>query len=331
MKKYYAVIGTLEVSADKLPDWYLIFAEGWGEIEGEGKFLVDQQAWETIRAKLERRGVEIVFDYEHQSVKGGKAPAAGWGKAWRYTPGVGIEAKVDWTEEGAGYLAKQEYRYFSPVFYVSKKDQRLAGLHSVALTNTPKTNHLKPLLAKLGAQHSTEENTMLKKLLAKLGLGEEATEEQVVAAIDALSGQTTEVIPGAVIAALDLEETDDASVVVASIHALKQAPKGMVSKADFDALQKKIAKQEADGAVTAAIKAGKVTPDMKEWAEEYALRDLAGFSVFVSKAAVVVPITELGGKTRQADEADISGAVLTVAKLMGVTAEDLKTYGGVEQ
>lgn len=330
MKKYFAIIAAMKLDPEKLPEWYLIFADGWGELEGEGKFLVDARGFVAVQEQIARRGLDVVFDYEHQSLNGGKAPAAGWAKDWRYTPDVGIEAKIEWTEEAAGYLAKGEYRYFSPVFYVNKKDNRLARLHNVALTNAPKTNHLKPLLAKMGAQHSTED-TMLKKLLAKLALGEDATEEQALAAIEELSGQKKEVIPGEVIAALDLQETDDASVVVASIHALKQAPKGMVSKADFDALQQKIARQEADGAVTAAMKAGKVTPDMKDWAQEYATRDLTGFNLFVSKAAVVVPINNLNGKTTQPDDAEVTGAVLAVGKMMGVTADDIKKYGEVTE
>ncbi|MHB1350109.1 MAG: phage protease [Desulfobulbaceae bacterium] len=332
MRKLYFV-ADLGIAAGKqeLPEWYVMFQDGWNEVEGDGKYLVDAKAWDLVRTGIERRGNEIVFDYEHQTLKGGKAPAAGWCKKWRYTQGVGIEAKVDWTEEAAAYLAKDEYRFFSPVFYVRDGDKRLAGVHSVALTNTPKTNNLKPLLAKLGEQHEQQEDEiMLKKLLAKLALGEDATEEQALAAIDALTGKKTEVMPAEVVAALDLKETDGVSVVVASINALKQAPKAMVSKADFDALQAKIAKRDADDAVAAAMTAGKITPDQKEWASDYAARDLAGFQTFVAKAPVVIPVDKLpGGGPDKGDQAP-DQVTLQVAKMMGVTAEDIKTYGGMQ-
>lgn len=333
MRKLYFV-ADLGIAAGKqdLPEWYLIFQDGWGEVEGDGKFLVDAKSWDLVRTGLERRGNEVVFDYEHQTLKGVKAPAAGWCKGWRYTPGVGIEARIDWTEEAAAFLTKQEYRFFSPVFYVRAADKRLAGVHSVALTNTPKTNNLKPLLAKLGEQHEQQEDEiMLKKLLAKLALGEDATEEQALAAIDALAGKKTEVIPAEVVAALDLKDGDGLSVVVASINALKQAPKGMVSKADFDALQAKIAKQEADGAVAAAMTAGKITPDQKDWATEYATRDLPGFQLFVTKAPVVIPTGKLPGGGPDKGEQSPDQVTLQVAKLMGVDAEDIKTYGGAQQ
>lgn len=332
MKKLYFV-ADLGIAADTqtLPEWYLVFQDGWGEVEGDGKYLVDAKAWDLVRTWIERRGNEIVFDYEHQTLKGVKAPAAGWCKDWRYTPGVGIEAKIAWTEEAAAYLAKHEYRFFSPVFYVRGGDKRLAGVHSVALTNTPKTNNLKPLLAKLGEQHEQEDKIMLKKLLAKLGLGEDATEEQALDAIDALNGKEKEVMPAEVVAALDLKETDGVSVVVASINALKQAPKVMVSKADFDALEAKIAKRDADDAVAAAMTAGKITPDQKDWATDYAARDLAGFQIFVAKAPVVIPTGKLpaGGQGQQDQARD--QLTLQVAKMLGVDDEDMKKYGSRQQ
>lgn len=366
MKTLFTVISALKVNQTedqqngqtvRLPEWYLLFPDGWNEIEGEGKYLIDAKAWDMVQAGISRRGLEIVFDYEHQSVKGGQAPAAGWCKDWRYTPGKGIEAKIAWNEEAAAYLAKKQYRYYSPVFYVQKSDQRLAGVHSVALTNTPKTNHLKPLLAKLGAQQQQEEFAMLEQLIALLGLAEGATEADVIAAIENLLSGTGEVvavlglgdsaemsavvasiqtlkdgeqIPGQVVTVLDLEGTPDVSTVVASINALKQAPKGMVSKADFNALEMKIAKRDADEAVDGAIQAGKITPDQKDWATKYAKDDLAGFNTFVAKAPVVIPLKKLPDGEGELDQTDLDETTLQVASLMGVTQEDLKQYGGTD-
>jgi phage I-like protein len=64
----------------------------------------------------------------------------------------------------------------------------------------------------------------------------------------------------------------------------------MVSKADFDALQKKLVEKDANEAVEKAMIAGKITPAQKEWAEQYAKNDLNGFNIFVSKAPVVIPV-----------------------------------------
>ena len=358
MKKLYSVISTLNVNTGKdLPAWYLIFEEGWNELEGQGKYLVDAKAWDLVNAWISRRGLEIVFDYEHQSVKGVQAPAAGWGKEWRYTKGLGIEAKIDWNEEAASYLSKGEYRYYSPVFYVNKSDHRLAGVHSVALTNTPKTNHLKPLLAKLGEQQQ-EENNMLEKLITLLSLSEGATEDDVMAAVDNLNNPAngeqvpeqviaclnlkgtdnlstvvasieamSEQVPGLVISALDLQDTDDLSTVVASIEALKQAPKGMVSRVEHEALVLKIAKKDAGEAVAAASLAGKITPDQNDWATKYAERDLSGFNTFVAKAPVVIPVGKLPGASEKQDQVNLDETTKHVASLMGVTQEDLEQFG----
>ena len=187
MKKIMSVVAALGVAGDSqgLPEWFVIFQDGWQEVEGVGRYLVDAKAWDIVRAGISRRGLEIVFDYEHQTLSGGKAPAAGWGKEWRYTEGVGIEAKIDWTEEATAFLATKQYRYYSPVFYVRQSDQRLVGVHSVALTNSPKTNGLKPLLAKLGAQQQ-EDDEMLKDVAVKLKLDENATLEEILAALGEL-------------------------------------------------------------------------------------------------------------------------------------------------
>ena len=280
-KKFYtitAAIGDITQGKDKqLPGWYLIFPAGVTEIEGEGSYIVDEQSWQFVKARLARRGVDVVVDYEHQTMAGAKAPAAGWATDWRWSD-KGIEAKINWTEEAKAYVARREYRYYSPVFLVRKSDRRLAGVHSIALTNAPKTNHLKPLLAKLGAQLEEENDMDLKLLIAKLGLKKDATAVDVLAAIDALKKKTVtakEVIPAEVVTALGAEDSD-LSTVVASIHALRQTEKTMVSREDFDQLQAKLTKRDASEAVAAAMNDGKITPDQQTWAEKYAERDLDG-------------------------------------------------------
>ena len=324
MKKVYSIVAAMTAAGQKdLPEWFLLFPEG------EGRYVVDRSAWELVKARLDRRGLDVVFDYEHQTLANIKAPAAGWCKDWRYTGGVGIEAKIDWTEEAAGYLAKGEYRYFSPVFFVRKQDGRLCAVHSVALTNAPKTNHLKPLLAKIGAELKEEGMDLLKMLIAALKMPENSTAEEVLAAIEKMTKQEPkEVVAKAVIEALGIDQSD-VSTVVASIHALKQGGKNSVSRVEFEALQKKLTERDAGEAVVAAMKAGKITPDQKEWAAKYAADDPTGFATFVAKAPVVVPVTDLP-KGKETTPALGDENVLKVAKMMNVSNEDLKQYGGLQ-
>jgi phage I-like protein len=268
----------------------------------------------------------MVFDYEHQTLKGVQAPAAGWIKELSWDPTKGIMAKVDWTETGAAYVASREYRYFSPVFYVRDSDSRLVGMHSVALTNDPRHNHLDPILSKLQPMEGSMD--FLKKLAAALGLSETATEEDVLAAVAKLQ-ETSASVPEAVASALGLEARD-ASTVVASIHAMRQTVKTAVSREEFEALQTRLQERDVTEVVAKAMADGKVTPDQKEWATEYAKSDLPGFKTFVAKAPVVVPISKLpdGGQFQAATDTD--SATMLVAGMMGVTKDDLKTYGGLE-
>jgi len=344
MKGYLAriIIAAIEPGDGKTPEWFLFFKEGWNEVEGEGKFLVDRKAYEAVAGHFTRRGNDLVIDYEHATISGEKAPAAGWIIELRYVDGKGIDAKVSWIETAADYISKGEYRYFSPVFYVRKSDKRVIGVHSVALTNAPRTNHLTPILAKLGAEFNEKEDRSMewvKKLIAKLGLAEDTSEEGVVEAVEAIVDKNKEleesarkppetVIAKEILGALDLED-GDASTVVASIHALKQAGKGSVSREDFEKLQKQIREKDAKEIVAKAMTEGKVTPDQKDWATEYAERDLEGFKTFVAKAPVVVPVSDLPKKETKADDIITDESVLNVGKMFGNTADDIKQYGGL--
>lgn len=325
------MIAKLSGTGGDVPEWVLLFGEGPGSLESGEHFNVDRQGFDLMVGKLATRGIDIVFDYEHQTLSGDKAPAAGWITALRYDEGVGIMAKVSWTEDASRHIKAREYRYFSPVFDVRNSDGRVVGLHSVALTNSPKTNNLQPLVAKKEAGEA-QGDTMLKKLIAKLGLPETATEEDVLARIGELatktSEKTVEVVAKDIKTALELKDEDDLSTVVASIHALKQGQKTSVSKAEFDALAKKLLERDVTEVVAKAMTDGKITPEQKEWATEYATKDLRGFETFVAKAAVVVPLDKLGGHTKKTDTGVIDDATVQVAKAMGLSEEDLKKYAG---
>lgn len=322
-KKYLAMVAKigLEKGAD-LPEWFVIFAAGTTEIEGDGSFVVDELAYEAVLERIERRGIEIVFDYEHQTLCGDKAPAAGWCKQWRYRDGVGIEARVEWTEKAAEFLAAGEYRYFSPVFYVRQSDRRLAAVTSVALTNSPKTNKLQPLIAKMGIEEEDDMN-LLQLLIAAFGMSEDSNEAAVVAkAKELLEKGNMPLVAKDILTALEMED-GDVRGVVASIHAIKQVPKTMVPRADFDALRAKVEGQEAETLVAAALKEGKITPDQKDWATTYAKADAAGFTTFVAKAPQVVPVGGLPPGSPPQEDGALSPEEKLVAKQMGVDEADL--------
>lgn len=322
------------------PEWMLLFKAGWGQLGDGTKFLVDQTAFDLLKAFIASQGNEIHFDYEHASLDKTAAPAAGWIKELVWEEGIGIRARVEWTAKAAEFIANKEYKYFSPVFYVRKSDSRISGLDSVALTNRPLTSNLTPILARLEAglekETNKEEKRMDRKELIKaLGLENDATDALILEALaklgiklPAAKTETKEVIPEKITAALDLKKDDDISTIVASILALKQTDKTGVSREDFKKLQAKLAEKEATDAVNAAMKAGKIAPVQKEWATEYAKDDLKGFQTFIAKAPVVVPFDKLPGKTEDKTAGTMTETDLQIAKMMGVSEDDIKKYGG---
>ncbi len=50
------------------------------------------------------------------------------------------------------------------------------------------------------------------------------------------------------------------------------------------------ASDKAEKALELALRAGKITPAMKDWALEYAKNDPAGFEVYVANAPKIVPV-----------------------------------------
>lgn len=140
----FKVIGKSEV----IPSEIQLYPYGRVEVEGDGYGIIDDIGMAQIISSFERRGNDVVVDYEHQTLKDIQAPAAGWITRLVNRGLQGLWAVVKWSDKAKDYLTNREYRYFSPVYSVRKSDSRIVALHSVALTNSPKTNRLKPLVAK---------------------------------------------------------------------------------------------------------------------------------------------------------------------------------------
>lgn len=322
------------VPAD-VPSEFQLLPLGEIELADGPTFVVDREAVEAIIRAFDERGVDMVIDYEHQTEGGrfaspdGTAPAAGWIKALEDRGPDGLWAVVEWTDRARRYLAAREYRYFSPVF-LAGRDGRIMELLRVGLTNSPRINRLRPLIAK----RTKEDRTMdLVKVLAKeLGLSEDAGGEAVVEAVRALrtsqnAKDDAEVVVACkeVLEALELPETADKSEVVASIHALRQKPD---LTEEVASLKRRLAERERDELVAAAMQEGKITPAQKEWAERYAMEDPEGFRIFISKAPVVVP---LDGIRLPKDGADGGGAgpddvQMHINRLLGIDDETWNKY-----
>ena len=326
-----------------VPSSFQVFPYGTVQIQGSEPFIVDDAAMNAVVERFLARGLDMVIDYEHQTEGGeyaspdGKAPAAGWVKSLANRGKDGLWAHVEWTDTARELLAKREYRYYSPVFFVSKDGRRLVELLRLALTNAPRLDWIRPIVAK-EIHHNPKERSQdmdfLVLLAKKLGLPETSTQEQVLANLGELqtkAGQASQPVnpPIACKEALDalgLSETASKSELVATIHALKQRPD---YSQEIATLKAKLAARERDELVAAALKAGKITPAQKEWADTYALNDPEGFKLFVTKAPQVVPLDKLDlvedPKPKGAVPDDVQREI---NRLCGVDEETWKKYNG---
>ena len=77
-------------------------------VSQKGEFDVDEESLAAMKAQIAERGVDLVVDYEHQTLTGDRAPAAGWVKELFAEDGH-IKARVEWTLPAKQYLENKEY------------------------------------------------------------------------------------------------------------------------------------------------------------------------------------------------------------------------------
>lgn len=313
-------------------------------VSQKGEFDVDEESFRAMKAQIARRGVDLVVDYEHQTLKGVQAPAAGWVKELILRDG-GIAARVEWTPAATEYLQNKEYRYLSPVITVRKLDGKATGLHSLALTNTPAIEGMTPIVNSLNFEGGQENMEFIQQIAKLLGLAEGAGPEEVMKALQTCidenkalkddEGKGKEppaadvVANKAVCELLGLGAGAATEDVTAKIMELKGGTiDGVNVLEELKALKRLASERDADAAVDLALKAGKIAPAQKDWARDYALTSPKGFAAFVEKAPQVVPL----GETRLEDVKALKGdkpdeATLLVCKQLGVSEEDLAKYG----
>jgi len=338
MKDYLVLKGS-HVPVDGVPESISILPLGH-VVSSKGEFDVDEESFRAIQDGIAARGVDTVIDYEHQTLGTGEAPAAGWVKSLKLEDGC-IKAIVEWTARGAEYLRNREYRYLSPVINVRKSDNKVIGLHSLALTNTPAIEGMAPIVN--SETFEGGETPMDYKQLAELlGLGEDAAEEQILEAVKACLAENKSLKEGqqppaddkvvankTVCELLGLKAGAAVEDVNAKIMELKSGTiDGVNVLEELKALKAQNAERAAEEAVTLALRAGKLTPPQKDWAKTYALSDPKGFAAFVEKAPQVVPTGELHiSDSGASSHTALDDAAQIACKQLGLDAEDVKKYG----
>ena len=305
-----------------------------GEVKStKGTFLVDDASVDMILKSFRDRKIDLVVDYEHQTLLNVQAPASGWITELRKGTDA-IIGKVQWTPKAKEYLKNREYRYLSPTIMV-RKDRRVSAVSSVALTNSPAIDGMPAMCKDNGLTKG--ENTMdLKKLIEVLGLAEDATEEDILKAVKkaaeaAGAPETPPAAPPAEVVAnstilglLDLPDTASTAEVSAKIVGLKNGDQQLALR--VRQLEETAKERETNTLVQTALKDGKITAAQKEWARSYALKDTEGFKKFLELAGPAVPMGEIGLKDAPEGE-KLDTNTMAILKNLGISAEDAKKYG----
>lgn len=322
------------------PEWIRMLPRGKVELaDGRPPILVDDEALKHVLERFAARGNDLVVDYEHQTLEGGQAPAAGWIKAMEARED-GLWVRVEWTDKAQSFIDAREYRYFSPVVQLDK-ERRVQELLHAGLTNNPAMANLMPLAATFrGAGTETEDHNtgntggkgMIEKLRAILGLPDEAGE---VEALNMLAGlQAALTAWGEVAEAAGLQPGAGAGQVTAAVLALKQGQDalGQVQQ-ELAELKTTLAAKDAAQAVEAALAAGKLLPGQRDWALEYAAKDPEAFKIFVEKTPVVVPLGRLPRRAEGPPEngGELDQEALAMCRLTGADPEKFKAQRAKEQ
>jgi len=347
-KNYAIFTAKLEIGGEKTPpEWVkaVPLGEFRNQLTGKMQKITAEHLGEIERNFADDPRGETVFDYEHQTLFGGQAPAAGWIKRFENRGESGGFTKVEWNEQAAGFIARREYKYVSPVIFfnhINERGERIgAYLHSVALTNTPWIRELPALVAKLDLNlysGGSEMNEILKKLAEALGMVGETDEAKIIARVQTLKAERDDMFAArqSVMTKLGIS---DAGLLIASIDKAL-VHEGFVAKSMYDeadaerkTLKNEIAQvkaTEVGGLVAKALTEGKIAPSQKAWAVDYAQKDRAGFEAFVASAAKVIPTGKIDNGAPAGGKIELSAEETAVCKQLGLDTETYRKYNPVK-
>lgn len=268
-----------------------------------GPWLLDEIAAKAVIDEFNARKNDVVIDYEHQTLatatNGQPAPASGWIKALTYVKGLGLWARVEWTDQAKEWVETKAYKYLSPVFRADKATGRVTSLLNAGITNLPALDGMSPVaLSALFApcsdstlpNHSTTPGAhmdFLVMLRQALGLKATDTEETVLTAVTAL--KATHDAQSAEVVTLKANAFDESKHVTLADH--KKVNDELV------ALRNKAVETEVVALVEDGIKNRKLSPAQKEWAVKLGQTDVVQLKAFLASAGEVAPgESQTGGK-----------------------------------
>ena len=306
-----------------------------GEVKTtKGNFYVDEQSVNAMKEYFKKRGLDIVVDYEHQSLSDKKALAGGWIKDF-YIKDNCVVAKVEFTDIAKQEIENKQYKYLSPTLFL--KNGKPIRLHSVALTNTPAIDNMYPLFLSEDLKEELEGDDIkmdIKKILEFLGLNENATEEDVLKKLEELKANETveedlnnEMQLSSnkeIISILGLKENATEEEIKNGLLNLKN---NTVSKTEFLALKEEMVKKEVNNILDEALKVGKIVPAQRDSFMKLALSDRDTFDEIMKNQKRVSPIgVTYSDKLTEEGKKELEDIDIQACKDFGLTEEDYKKY-----
>lgn len=220
------------------------------------------------------------FDFEHKAGKAAALPTA-----FRYEPGKGIMASVEWTGAGKAAIEGKDFSYLSPTFLVDS-DGYPSGLPDrgplAALVNEPAFREIPRIAAKDGGEILSNPIKTMSLILAHLGIdtAAEGAESAAVAKIQATEAELVTI------------KAENAKLVQAAEAA---------TKARHEAL------------IEAAVTAGKIAPKDEE-TKNQSLELLQANEALGTKFLTALPVAlgDLGQPLVKAGQGESANADLRV-------------------
>jgi len=163
------------------PEWIRVLPLGKVVLNDDRKpFTVTTDSIKKVIEKFLKTKIDMVIDYEHQTMSGDKAPAAGWVKELKERDD-GLWAYVKWTDSATDHIKSKEYRYYSPTVRLDANRHVMELLH-IGLTNFPAIQGIPALSAKKesnteGGEYQVD---LIMALKGMLGLEDDSMDHNVL-------------------------------------------------------------------------------------------------------------------------------------------------------
>jgi phage I-like protein len=243
-------------SAEDVPSEFTLLKAGVNEYVDGDTIVFDSDAATAVMQRYTKRGIELMADYEHQSLQVPPVIAPAAAKKWvpEVRDGALVASSIAWTDKARAMIAAGEYRYFSIAARVDVKSKRIVELINFALTNNPAANQIAPLVAAsrrfdeeapspVTTHTESEQMPMSENVVMALGLKADTDEASAVVEASTLAGMKKEL--------LEITKARSVADALGTIRAYGEAQRQLLAmqarmheietekrKAEFDALMK---------------------------------------------------------------------------------------------